>query len=515
MERSVPISKGLLLVNSGSSLLTQVINAGILIWVVQHLLKRIPPGEYELLPIVMSLMMVGQFMAYLFTSGIGRYVTDALARGQAERIGEIASTMTATCGAAGAALMGLGLLAGWQIDRVMDLEAGTVAQAQWMVIVGFGSLAVRIPFAPFSAGIFARQWFVAQNIVTLLGAVLRAVLLLLLILLAGPMVLWVIVSGAAANILVELTQALLGRRAVPALRFRFRAVRWPVARELGLFGLWSSAGMLANRIREGADPIVLNHLSTPVDVNAFHVGSLIDRQLQLVMTIVFRPIDPVMTAMHATGQHERLGKAYVRGTRLLMWVILSVATPLLVFRDELLGLYLGDEFATYRDASVVLALLIVGLVFFASIALLFRLSRAQARVRRVMGLMLMIQIVNVAVTLVLVGGLGLGSIGSALATAGTIGVAAPTVLWPIGCRLAGVRYGYFLRHGFLRGLGPLLVGGLAAEGLRRLAEPETLLPVLGCMAAGWLLCLISMAPWASVADRRDLGRVVQRLRGRR
>ena len=50
----IPISKRLVLINSTSRVLAELINVGVLIWLQQHLLARIDPEEYALYPVVMA-----------------------------------------------------------------------------------------------------------------------------------------------------------------------------------------------------------------------------------------------------------------------------------------------------------------------------------------------------------------------------------------------------------------------------------------------------------------------------
>lgn len=56
MTIKIEISKRLVLINSASSVVAKVLNVCVLIWLYQHLLRRISPEEYALYPPLMGVM---------------------------------------------------------------------------------------------------------------------------------------------------------------------------------------------------------------------------------------------------------------------------------------------------------------------------------------------------------------------------------------------------------------------------------------------------------------------------
>ena len=79
MDKDNLTSKKTVLVNSSSFAITRAINILVLVWLYQHLLKRISPSEYSIYPVLMSLMAFAPLMTGVLTSGIGRYVVEAYA----------------------------------------------------------------------------------------------------------------------------------------------------------------------------------------------------------------------------------------------------------------------------------------------------------------------------------------------------------------------------------------------------------------------------------------------------
>mgnify|MGYP000709419330 CR=1 FL=1 len=89
----VEISKRLVIINSVSSILTMAIEVLFNFWLYQYLIRRITPEEFSLLPVVMSIMIFIPLLTVFFTSGIGRYIIDAYARGDEEGVTRIISSI--------------------------------------------------------------------------------------------------------------------------------------------------------------------------------------------------------------------------------------------------------------------------------------------------------------------------------------------------------------------------------------------------------------------------------------
>src|SRR5690606_15222238 len=93
MAQRVPISKRLLLINSSSSFATNLLNISVLVWLQQHLIKRIEPAEYAIYPLLMAVLLFVPLLSTLMIGGVGRFVTEAYARGDERRVTQIVSTL--------------------------------------------------------------------------------------------------------------------------------------------------------------------------------------------------------------------------------------------------------------------------------------------------------------------------------------------------------------------------------------------------------------------------------------
>lgn len=509
---SVPISKRLVLINSASAVLTKIINVAVLVWLYQYLLKRIAPEEYALYPVVMSVMAFLPLLTVVLTSGVGRYVVEAYAKGDEEGVTQIVSTMFPLHVLAAAVILAAGGAFAWHIDRILTIAPGRLWDARLMMGLAVFSFAAGLVVAPFGVGLYVRQKFVLANLIGISRELLRIGILFVLLFAVSTRVLWVAVAVTASGLVHLAVTQVISRRLVPALRFRLSAIRWSRARTLTGFGFWNFIASVGDRIRQSADPILLNLLSTPVNVASFHVGATAFTQVHATSMLVTGPIVPALTAMHATNDKERLRRVYLTGGRYALWASLLMVVPLIAFRREIMALYAP---AAYADAATVMALLLLIFPLAYGNNMMPKLANATAQVRPLAWRQILTQIVNLGLTIVFLRQFKMGAVGSALATFLVYTVSQPLLMWPLGWRLTGTKPLVWARQTLLLGMAPAVGASVVAIAVRAVYVPRTWLG-LGVAAAVVALsyCAVLVSLAMTTYDRSLVRQLVKRLHPR-
>jgi O-antigen/teichoic acid export membrane protein len=493
MSTQVEIDKRLIAVNSASSLAAMLINIFVLVWLQQYLLRRISAEEYSLLPVVYAVMAFVPVVTTVMTGGIGRYVVEAYAKGNRERVSEIVSTMVPLL--IGLAVF-LGLLAApfiLNVDRILTIAPERVDEARLMLGILFLSLMVKLVLEPFSLGLYVKQRFVMINVITLIGEIVRVILLGVLLFGMGTKVLWVVVASVGAEQTSLAVRIFFSQRLVPALRMRWGGFKSSIARELVCFGGWIAIGKIALVIRQRADIIVLNKLATAVDVNCLYLGTIADNQIRNTIAHVTNPLSPPLVAMHAANDRSRLRNAYLRGCKYGMWASLFVATPLIVFREEVFQLYLADAYTQYAAAGTVTAISLLGLSIVATNQMIWRIAAAVGDIAPLKRRLVMVQLANLALTIYLVGVHQMGAIGAALSSLIMAIIAVPFLYFPEACRLTGLKRRDWIRRTVLPGYLPAMASALVLLPLQSIFRPHSWLALALSGAIGalvYLLCLL-------------------------
>lgn len=506
----IEISKRVVLINSASALCYRLLTLSVLVWLQQYLLKRVSAEEYALYPAIAALLAFSPVVLELLAGGITRFVTEAYARGDDERIGEIVSSLAPFLLGIAALLLGLFGVLAWQIDVVLKVEPELVWDARIMLVLMGFSIAWHLVIVAYMSGFQVRQRFMLLNVTQLAEQILSMSLLFALLFGVSTRVLWVVVASVSAGFVASGVRLLISRRLVPALRFERRLIHRRAIREIIGFGAWTSLGSLANMIRLGAPPLVLNHFGTAVQLAEFHVGSLVVRNLHQLMLFVTAPLQPVLVTMHAMGQRDRMGAVFLRGGRLALWMTLLPATSLAVFSSELIELYLGGR---YDATAHVLVILFGTFPFIQSVAFAYRLAVATAQLRRFFLWVLASELISLAGMLIAVAVLDRGAEGVAIAVLASSVLSHLVAFWPMGIAMAGVSFGAFVRHTLRPGLIPCVVAGGAGLLLRSAYSPHTWLALGLCAAAVSAVYAAVLLLCLEPEDRQDLARLIARRTG--
>ncbi len=322
---------------------------------------------------------------------------------------------------------------------------------------------------------------------------------------------WVIVSQVVTQLLALVVSTYFSMRLVPALRLRRQHFNWPVARDVLSFGAWNSLGQTAVTLRQTADAPILFWLSTPLQVNAFFLGSYVDTKIREFMTMVWQPTVPALTAMHALGQKERLAAFFIRGCRLSLWMVLFLILPFMVFRNEIWQLYLGTKFETLKDVIPITLLLLSCYIVVYPTAVLTRICTAKGEIRQVTWRLITIHLTNLSLTLLLVGVFRMGALGSAWATSMSVLVLTPPLFWKLSKRMIQFSTRSFFVDSILPGTVPFLVAFGVSETIRRNFLSATIGHTIGGICTSAILYMIVAYLCSHPIDKQDARQVYRSL----
>lgn len=468
MALVVEISKRLFLVNSASAVLTRVLRVTVVAWLYQYLLKRISSDEFAVYALVMALMVFAPLFSTLFTSGISRYVVEACAGNDERRVRQIVSSVLPLLAGWSMVMVGVGCVFAWQVEHFFTVTPEHLAETRLMLVLLLVDFAIGMVVSPFTVGFDVRQKYVLFNTIQLGCELLRIGLLFLLMYGVSTRALWVVVSSVVATLFNRALCVAVSRRLLPMLRFSWDLSDMKVARALLSFGFWSTVGQLAYLIYINVDILILNKFSTSLEVANFKLGSEFYLQIQALVNTAVGVFIPALTALHAQDDSKRLGEAYLRGCRYIIWITMLVACPLVIYGRELITLYVGPK---YLGVVPVMTPLLLLLPLVQTVGLLSPLAAATAQLREFSLTSLVSQLLKLALTLYLVGYLNQGARGCALSTSVIIGLAVMVGFWPLGLKLARVKFGQFARDVLWRGLLPTAVALAGGWMLRSLHLP--------------------------------------------
>jgi len=503
------LSKRIVLVNSASSAASIVLNLLLIVWLQQYLLRRVSPAEYSLLPIVMSVMAFAPLLTTVLSGGIGRYVTAAYARGDDAEVTSICSTMFPLLTLGGLMVLLGGGLGVWHVDRIITIAPERVTDARLMLALLVASAAVRLPCSVLGGGFVVRQRLLLQDLIDFGTQLLRLAVLFALLFGVSTRVIWVVVANVASEVAGLAIATPMSMRLVPSLRVRWRAIRWPLARELVGYGGWTVVHQAGETLRVAADPLMLNEFSTAFDVASFQVAGIAPRMLPMMVAPLTRPFIPILAALHATEDWGHLRSTLLRTSRYQTWVILSVGLPALIFGREFMVLYVGEQYAT---AGAVMSLLLLVPALGALNCLGPAALAAAGEVRPLAIRVLLARAGSLLLSVVFVVYLHGGALGSAAATALAAVTLDTTLIWPLAWRATHITIRSWLREVLLPTTLPAVPSLVLCLVVHHFIGIATWFELLAWSASSaTLFAALVLAFALRSEDRRDLVLALQRV----
>ncbi|MQA92151.1 MAG: oligosaccharide flippase family protein [Gemmatimonas sp.] len=383
--------------------------------------------------------------------GLGRAVTQMVAeRIGTEREPEIptlvwtALLLTLAFGWAGAAL--LVAPAGYLVRELLDMPPELHREAAWAVVLLGLSLPLVTSMAGLRGVLEATHQFGALNAIRLpmglwayLGPVLilpfsRSLIPVVAALLVGRFIGWV------AHLAVCLYT-------VPFFSKRITIDRKAV-RPLLLFGGWMTISNLASSVMIYFDRFLIGAVVSVAAVTYYVTPYEVAWRLTMIPSSLLFVLFPIFAAT-ALRDRSEAAELFDRGARIVYLIMFPITLLLVVFAGDLLGLWLGPEFA--RNSTVVLRWLALG-SFFLSVGMTAATALQGAGLPKATGLVNLVEIPIYVVGLYwLVSQYGI--VGAAIAWAVRAGVDAVALCWLVR------RYHLGRRESFFR-LGILMAAAL-------------------------------------------------------
>jgi O-antigen/teichoic acid export membrane protein len=483
----------------------------VLVWLQQYLLKRISPEEYSLVPLMAAIMAFAPLLSTVLTGGLGRFVTVAYARGDDDEVTSICSTMLPVLAAGGIAFLAVGLTCACYIDHLIRIVPSRLWDSRIMMALLVFSAALQLPAAAFGSGFIVRQKLLLQDLIGVSCQLLRLLVLFSLLFGVSTRVLWVIVASVSSDLANLAISLPISVRLIPAQRFRWNAIRWPLAREITKYGGWTLVNQIAQTARMAMDPLILNRFASALDVATFNVAGIVPRQLPLLVGPLSRPFIPILAALHATGDFTRMRSTYLRTARYNTWVLLAVAVPAIVFNKELMLLYLGGK---YQGAGAVMAVLLLVPILNGLNALGPAALGAAGDIRGFASRQIIVHSVNLLLTVLFVAQFRMGAFGSAAATLAATLCLDTVLTWRLSWRTTHTPGSAWFREVFLPTVVPALPSLLMCLSVKYVFGIASWLGLFAVSAASGALNLVLIAIIGlRDQDRIDIARVANRLPG--
>ncbi len=289
-----------------------------------------------------------------FGVAIGRYLAQAIGiDDQGQRFRTIFITGRTFYLASNLTFTGLILIIAWKVNSFMPMSYSVAKEAQWSLGLLAIWAAIRTPISLYNDALTATQNLAAVNIIVAVGAALRLLLSLGLVMMGAGLI-----GLMLANIIAEAATYIGGyawyRNRYPDDQFGWGIPDRTLFREMFGFGLTFMIIIVASRLSANTDSIIVGYLFGASAVSIYYTSQMpgtIFYQLIWKLTDNSAPALYELQARRATSQ---LTNAYLRLLRYSLLLVIPLAIGILGFNRCAITLWVGQ--AQYAGDMFTIAL---------------------------------------------------------------------------------------------------------------------------------------------------------------
>ena len=369
---------------------------------------------------------VENVLAYftLFDLGIAaclvRFVSKYHATDERTELNKVVSACLAVFIAATVCVLVLGSALVPVVGPGLEHKLGRPGDVPAFMLLMLANLAVTLPLSVFPTILDGLQRFAAKSAVRLAFLALR-VAGIVYVMETRPGLFPLAVVYTAANLLEHAAMGVLAFRFLPGLRVSRRLIDRETIRRVKGYSVDAFLAMLAGRITVQTGAVVVGGFLTAAAAAHYAIAAQLVEMAKNLLRSATTTLTPAVSEREARGDLDGVRRVLLDGTRWVLYVVLPVHLGLLFFGRPFLERWIhrGPEYAEWCfPATAVLSMtLTVGVAQSVAARILYGMGRLRLFAR----LALVEAVLNLGLSLALVGPMGLEGV--------AVAVAGPNVLF--------------------------------------------------------------------------------------
>ncbi len=251
------------------------------------------------------------------------------------------------------ACAGLILILSWKLDSFMHMSTNVGVEARWSLIILSIWVAIRTPLALYNDALVATQNLAAANIIMAVGAAVRLLLSLVLVLSGANLI-----GMILANIIAEAVTYLLGylwyHKIYTTDKFGWGIPDRSLFHQMLKFGLSYMIVIVAGRLSANTDSIIVGYIFGASAVSVYYVSQMPGTILYQLFWKITDNSAPALNELHGRNAVSQLTGAYLRLMRYSLLLVIPLSIGLIGFNRWVITLWVGA--AQYSGDVLTIAL---------------------------------------------------------------------------------------------------------------------------------------------------------------
>jgi O-antigen/teichoic acid export membrane protein len=329
-----------------------------------YIVHKLGNDAYGVLALVTSVLGFFAFLDLGVTNASVKYMAEAYAHGDVEKINKIVgSSLVVYLIAGGTGACVIALMTNTLVQRILKIPAGYIADSTFAFYVASCGFLLNMVLGVFAAVPKAVQRYDVATKVNI-SVSTSLTLLTVLTLYLGYGLREVVILNFFSSLASLAVYMLVAKNLVREISIRvcFDLVTF---KKLFSFGAYSLLVTISATILFQLDRILIGTFAGAAQVAFYAVPASIAFRIHGFVASIMGVVFPLCSELHATGQKEKLRELYIKASRYSFIIGISIAMPLVVLSSEVMKYWMGEE---YGHKSGLVLMLLASSSFFASLS---------------------------------------------------------------------------------------------------------------------------------------------------
>ena len=251
------------------------------------------------------------------------------------------------------ACAGLILIMGWKLNELVGMSYGVEGEARLSLNLLAVWVAIRTPFSLYNEALIATQNMAVVNIIAAVGAAVRLLLSLGLVMMGAGLI-----GLILANIIAEASTYIVGYgwycKLYPGDRFGWGIPDRSLFREMFGFGITYMVMIVAGRLSASTDSIIVGHLYGAAAVSIYYTSQMPGTILYQLIWKLTDNSAPAINELHARRAASQLSNGYLLLLRYSLLLVIPLSIGLIGFNRYAITVWVGQ--AQYAGDVLTVAL---------------------------------------------------------------------------------------------------------------------------------------------------------------
>ena len=299
-------------------------------------------SDYGIYNVVGGLVSMFSVLSSSLATAVSRFLTFELGKGDIEKLKRVFATSVNVQILLAISISVIALIAGgWFLNFKMNIPAGRMGAANWVLVCSILSFAINILSVPYNASIISHEKMSAFAYISIFEAALKLAVVFAIIRVPYDSLKAYAVLLLVVAVLIRVIYGVYCKRQFKECTYHFSLDR-SLLKEMTSFAGWSFLGN-ATWIFNNQGINILINIYFGVTLNAARgIASQVEGLAMNFVNNFMMAINPQITKSYAAGELSQMHRLVCRGAKFSFFLVLFFAIPLCIETRRILYLWLGQ-----------------------------------------------------------------------------------------------------------------------------------------------------------------------------